>query len=176
MSVSELHSTRLQAENMAKARTIFERQKLKPSQLRTVADRRLGDARFLQKSGLNARANGAMYLGGFVVECLLKANLLEEHPWLQNAGSPSGHRESDRALWFLCYRWHDLDGILARLPRLTERLASAGQRGQTRMLQSLKSICAQWTIQARYSPQMTTVQDADKFISRIEEVRPWLIR
>ncbi len=159
---------------MAKARTIFERQKLNPRQLRTVAERRLGDARFLQKSGLNARANGAMYLAGFVVECLLKANLLEEHPWLQSAGSPPERSGNERALWFLCYRWHDLGGMLERLPRLTERLAAAGQRGQTRVLQSLKSICAQWTIQARYSPQMATLQDADQFISQIEEVQSWL--
>ena len=159
---------------MAKARNIFVRQRLNPRQLRTVAERRLGDARFLQKSGLNARANGAMYLGGFVVECLLKANLLEEHPWLQSAGTPPEHSASARALWFLCYRWHDLGGMLERLPKLTERLAPTGQRGQTRMLQSLKSICAQWTIHARYSPRMATIQEANEFISRIEEVRPWL--
>jgi len=115
-----------------------------------------------------------MYLAGFVVECLLKANLLEEHPWLQSAGSPPDRSGHERDLWSLCYRWHDLGGLLERLPRLSERLAAAGQRGQSRVLQSLKSICAQWTIQARYSPDSATMQDADQFISQIEEVRPWL--
>lgn len=64
------------------AGSIFAKTKLTPSQLRTVAERRFADARCLLKSGENERANGAMYLAGFVIECHLKACLLEVHPWL----------------------------------------------------------------------------------------------
>ncbi|GMU21650.1 MAG: hypothetical protein AMXMBFR13_17410 [Phycisphaerae bacterium] len=59
--------------------SVFSRERLKPSQLRMVAERRWGDADCLRHSGLNSRANGAMYLAGFAIECLLKAALLEKH-------------------------------------------------------------------------------------------------
>lgn len=58
---------------------IFERQiKLKPSALVTVAERRFDDAEALCRTGENARANGAAYLAGFVIEILLKARLVKE--------------------------------------------------------------------------------------------------
>ena len=69
---------------------IFQKVRLRPTQLRTVANRRFGDAEALRETGQNARANGVMYLGGFVIECLLKAQLLERFRWLQSAGSPQG--------------------------------------------------------------------------------------
>lgn len=70
--------------------TIFDRLRLRPSQLRTVVDRRFDDAETLRRTGENARANGAIYLGGFVIECLLKAKLLEEFPWLGGTRRPDG--------------------------------------------------------------------------------------
>ena len=91
---------------------------MRPTQLRTVADRRFDDANALRRTGQNARANGAMYLGGFVIECLLKAQLLERSGWLQTARSPEGRNKEDRHLWSLCFRSHDLDEILARLPEI----------------------------------------------------------
>lgn len=62
--------------------SIFDRVALRPAQLRTVADRRMADAQFLRSRGGGRHANGAMYLAGFVVECLLKAQLLERYRWL----------------------------------------------------------------------------------------------
>ena len=88
---------------------IFQKVRLHPTQLRTVADRRFADADVLRKTGKNTRANGSMYLGGFVIECLLKAMLLERYPWLQTAGSPQVRGKDDQYLWSLCYRSHDLD-------------------------------------------------------------------
>jgi len=79
--------------------TIFDKLRLiRPTQLRTVADRRFGDADSLRRTGRNARANGAMYLGGFVIECPLKALLLEKFPWLQSATSPDGRTKAERHL------------------------------------------------------------------------------
>lgn len=132
---------------------IFRKVRLRPTQLRTVADRRFDDANALRQTGKNARANGAIYLGGFAIECLLKAKLLDEFPWLQSAGPSEDRSKSDRHLWSLCYRSHDLDAILAKLPAVTQRVSSMEQRTSNRLLQSLRSICAGWTIQARYSPQ-----------------------
>jgi hypothetical protein len=63
--------------------SVFARQRLTPSQARTVADRRRADASALQRLKQNRHANGAMYLAGIAVELLLKALLLEKYPWLQ---------------------------------------------------------------------------------------------
>ena len=153
---------------------IFQRVRLRPTQLRTVADRRFDDADALRQTGHNARANGAMYLGGFVIECLLKANLLEQFGWLQSARSPEGRSKDDRHLWSLCYRSHDLDEILAKLPGVVERLSRLEQRGSSRLVQSLKSICAEWTIHARYSPHSADIGDAGRFLDRIKELKSCL--
>ena len=157
-----------------KVRRIFERARLRPTQLRTVAQPRFGDASCLRNSRDNERANGGMYLGGFVIECLLKAKLLEASPCLQSAGHPDAGPRSERHRWSLCYRSHDLDVILAELPDLQDRLALLEQRGQARVLQSLRSICAQWTIFARYSPRMAMMSEAGDFLDRVEELKEWL--
>jgi hypothetical protein len=154
--------------------SIFQKERLRPSQLRTVADRRFGDADALRRTGRNARANGAMYLGGFVIECLLKAKLLEKRGWLQAARSSEGLSKNDVHLWSLCYRSHDLDAILAKLPEIDERLSRVEQRGSNRLIQSLKSICAGWTVYARYSPRSADIDDAESFLEQIKELMPWL--
>jgi hypothetical protein len=153
---------------------IFKKIRMRPTQLRTVAERRFDDADALRQTGRNARANGAIYLGGFVIECLLKAKLLERFAWLQSAASPDGRSKKEQHLWSLCYRSHDLDEILARLPEIEVRLSSREQRGSTRLAQSLKKICAQWTIYARYSPYNADIDDARTFLDQIEELKPWL--
>jgi hypothetical protein len=156
---------------------IFDRVRLTPRQLRTVADRRLADAECLRKTGANARANGAIYLAGFVLECLLKAQLLEEHPWLQGPISSNASSEEQR-LWSLCYRSHDLEGILDHLPRLRKRLADRDEHisGGTRILGQVQRLCTAWTVHARYSPHQATMADAEEFLDHIKEVRRWLLR
>ncbi len=154
--------------------SIFEKVKLRPSQLRTVAERRLADARYLRDSRRNERANGAMYLSGFVVECLLKAALLESNPWLQNASRPVGRTESDQDLWSLCYRSHDLSEILARIPHLFTRMQRLEAGTRSRLMSDLRATCDQWTIFARYSPHSATMKEAGEFLARVEELKPWL--
>lgn len=156
------------------AMRIFQKVRLRPTQLRTVAARRFDDANALRQTRKNARANGAIYLGGFVVECLLKAKLLEKFAWLQTANSAEGRSKNDRHLWSLCYRLHDLDAILGKLPEIEQRLSSMEQRESSRLLQSLKSICAGWTIYARYSPYSADIDDARAFLDQIEELKPCL--
>lgn len=153
---------------------IFKKVRLRPMQLRTVADRRFDDADALRQTGRNARANGSMYLAGFVIECLLKAKLLERFAWLQNAGTPAGRSKDDQYLWSLCYRSHDLDEILSKLPEVQDLLSRMKRRRSGRLIESLKSICAQWTIYARYSPYNAHIDDARRFLDQIEELKPWL--
>src|SRR6266496_3786305 len=153
-------------------RDIFAKARLSPGQLRSVADRRYDDAVALRDTGKNARANGAMYLGGFVLECLLKAALLEEYRWLQTARTDEGRSRQERRLWSLCYRSHELDQILAHLPRIVERLARVEQRESQRLTRSLRSLCGRWNIYARYSPQTTDMTDARLFLEQVKELKP----
>ena len=153
---------------------IFQKLKLKPSQLRTVADRRFEDAQFLCRTRVNARANAAMYLGGFVLECLLKAKLLEKHGWLQNAASAESRPTMDRRLWSLCYRSHNLGEIAENLPEVISRISEFEQRGQRRLLHNFKSLCARWTIYARYSTQQADISEAQIFVDQVKELRPCL--
>jgi hypothetical protein len=154
--------------------TIFKKIRLRPTQLRTVAERRFDDAEALRKTGQNARANGAMYLGGFVIECLLKAKLLERYRWLQSTASPDDRSKADQRLWSLCYRLHELDEILDKLPEITEKLSRTEGGRSNRLVQSLKSICGQWTVFARYSPYTADMDDARTFLDQVKELKPWL--
>lgn len=66
--------------------SVFDKQKvLRPSQLSVVAERRYRDAVALCDTGKNERATGAMYLAGFVIEILLKAQMLVKYPALGRA-------------------------------------------------------------------------------------------
>ncbi len=81
---------------MAERKTIFAKARLKPNQLRSVAERRFGDAQCLLDSGNPERVNGSIYMAGFVIECLLKAILLDRHPNLQRPVDPAKLSASDR--------------------------------------------------------------------------------
>lgn len=115
-----------------------------------------------------------MYLGGFVVECLLKALLLKKYPELASPAVLTSHSRQWQYLTSLLYRSHDLDEMLAKLPEVTNKLLAQGQEGGQRMLTSLKGICERWSIYARYSPYQVDSQDAAEFLERIKELRPWL--
>lgn len=155
-------------------RDIFRKLRLNVSQLQTVADRRFEDARYLARSGSNKYANGAMYLGGFVVECLLKALLLKKYPELTSPGTIPTQSGQWKQLISLVYRSHDLDEMLAKLPEVTHKLLAQGQEGGQRLVTSLKGVCERWSIYARYSPYQVDSQDAAQFLERIKELRPWL--
>ncbi|MDD4889271.1 MAG: hypothetical protein PHU85_05025, partial [Phycisphaerae bacterium] len=154
---------------------IFAMVRLRPGQFRTVADRRFGDAEALRDTRRNDRANGAMYLGGFVIECLLKAKLMELFPWLQHAGSAEGRPAAEQRLVSLCHHSHNLDEILARLPEVEATLSEVEQRTSNRLVQWLKSVCAGWTVHARYSPYNANSEEARVFLDKIKELRKWLL-
>lgn len=152
---------------------IFEKIRLTPTQLRTVADRRFDDAMYLCNSNQNRHANGVYYLGGFVLECLLKALMLERYPELkiptqeaEKLAPPMRHRIN------LVYRWHDLTALLAALPEALSRLDIADRTGGLRT--SMIDLCGLWSVFARYSPRTAMMRDASDFLKQIKDVKRWL--
>ncbi len=140
----------------------------------SAADRRYDDARYLAASRNNARANGAIYLGGYVVECLLKAKLIEKYVWLQSTRNSADLTEDRRPIWFLCYRQHDLDELLGRLPEVWEQIEAWEQRGSNRLSQSLKQVCETWAVYGRYATRSHDIDDANTFLGKVKELKPCL--
>lgn len=158
---------------MGESPVIFRKRRLTPGQLRSVAEYRLQDAICLLKSGDSARANGAMYMGGFVVECLLKALLLERHPNLQNSVDPAKLSKSDAEVHRLLYG-HELDAMLNFLPEVEAKLKGLETLEHRAVWHPFLAVCEQWTVYARYSPSHARKSDAEEFLETVKEVKQWL--
>lgn len=155
---------------MAGQPPIFHKPRLTPARFRTVAELRLGDAQCLLNSGDRKRANGVLYMGGFVIECLLKALLLERHRNLQGSVDPAALSSSDREVHRLLHR-HELDAMLVFLPDVRIQLTTAGGG----IWQRFRVLCEQWTVYARYSPMQAELKkDAQPFLETVKEVKQWL--
>src|SRR5437868_9884392 len=128
---------------MAEPTDIFAKLRLTPGQLRAVAEKRFGDARCLLDSRNQERANGAMYMARFVIECLLKALLLERHPNLQRRLDPAKLSESDREVFGLLYR-HELDDMLGFLPELERKLSVITTQSGLNAWRELRAISEEW--------------------------------
>lgn len=150
--------------------SIFDRQRLNFRQLVTVAERRFDDAQALCDTGKNRHANGAHYLGGFVVELLLKSRLLRRYENVGRAKRGS-LTEADQVLWALLHRSHDLTEILDRMPELEAVLEKRSSRDGVPYRTHLRTICDTWTIFARYSPQTTTIGEATEWLARIRVLK-----
>jgi len=159
---------------LSDARDIFRRsRRLTPGQLRAVADRRFDDAMCLLESGETARANGAMYMGGIAVECLLKALLLERHPNLAGPVDPARLSKPDREVYTLLFS-HALEEMLLFLPDVRRKLGLLTETGKRPIWPRLKMICGEWSIFIRYSPKLASRSDAREFLNTIAEARQWL--
>src|SRR5688500_4157034 len=135
----------------------------------TVAERRFGDASALCDTGSNERANGALYLCGFVVEILLKAQLLKTYE--KTAKRRHNVPEAEREVWNLIWRSHDLGDMLRKLPHLQAAVQTAGEHRDKLLLQYLKELCAQWGIGLRYSPSSTTMAEARDMLDRVRALK-----
>jgi hypothetical protein len=91
-----------------------------------------------------------------------------------NASPHAPRSPRENRLYGLYYHSHRLDEILAEVPSVTAGLSRLGRDQSTRLTQSLRSICAQWTIYARYSPKTAQMDEASDFLDQIEELKPWL--
>lgn len=145
---------------------IFERNlTLKPSAMITVAERRFADADALCRTGENARANGAAYLAGFVIEILLKARLVRQF----NATAkkrPHQVTDADRDVWNLIWRTHDLAAMLEKLPEFQGWLRNRGDRDGKNYVAELRK-AAQWSIYARYSSRTMLISEAKDILERV---------
>ena len=152
--------------------SIFDRHRPTASQLRTVADRRFDDAKYLLESRRNKYANGSMYLVGFVVECRLKARLVETRPEVVHHDARAG--EEQRRLRALLFG-HDLDGLLAAVPEVIRSIQrDTSEETARRLIRHLQQVCGTWSIFARYSSRQESIQEARIFFQKVAELRSWL--
>lgn len=155
---------------MSERPDIFARRRLTVGQLRTVADRRFGDAEALVATGDNARANGAQYLAGIVIEIRLKAELLRLFPGIARKRShevASGERE----IWSLIWRSHDLLEMLNRTANLRAAVQVAAKNAGEPYDLWLADICGRWTIYARYTSVTSTIAEARTLLDRVRRLK-----
>ena len=126
----------------------------KKTQLTTTSNQLYDDTKFLYKEG--QRYAAALYLGGFVIECLLKAAL-----WKRRQEKPI------RRLLFT----HDLHKLLEMNTSLAKALR-ADRQGLYQQFVRLST----WNVRFRYNPKNIPKSDADDFMRRLKEVRQWLIQ
>lgn len=151
--------------------TIFDPQRRPNSrQLVTVAERRFDDAQALCDLGKNKHANGAQYLGGSVIELLLKARLVRLFERVGQTRRPRGMSSEEQRLWALLFS-HDLTAILNSVPGLDGMLAKRGERDGRPYQTDLRGVCATWNIYARYSTRTSTVAEAREWLERIRELK-----
>ena len=156
------------------ASSIFDKEpRLKPAAMATVAERRFDDAEALCRTGDNARANGAAYVAGFVVEILLKARLVDKYPVIARKRQHEV-MDDEQEVWRLIWKQHDLEAMLARMRELEAALKTRGERDGHDYFAELKKVCASWTIQARYSPRMMLMDEAKQWLERVRLLKELL--
>jgi hypothetical protein len=151
---------------MAGPSDIFAKQRLTVGQLRAVAERRFGDAVALVETDDNARANGAQYLAGIVIEILLKGQLLRLNPQLASLAAEQVGA-GDRKVWGLIWRSHSLIEMLDELPLLRWSVKLKGERAGQPYLRWLENVCADWSIHARYSSLSSKMANARQMLDRV---------
>jgi len=87
-------------------------------------ERRFEDAQALCATRQNARANGAAYLAGFVIEILLKARLVRQYETIARKRQHDV-KDAERGVWSLIWRSHDLGAMLDAMPELTRATSFA---------------------------------------------------
>jgi len=115
-----------------------------------AANARLQDAKALLKV---KRYGGAVYLGGYVIECLLKAAVCDHLGSNQLPGQ---------------YAMHNLELLLLTAGLQGELKASA-------KLLSAFNLILNWSVNLRYKGTFINAEAARKFIQAVTEVREWLL-
>lgn len=131
---------------------LFQRfQIARATQLTTKSDQWYEETLLAQQ---RERYSLTLYLGGFVIECLLKASL-----W---------SRRFEPRVRALLFASHDLAALLATNPAL-----SRGLEGDLSVHSSFVRLTS-WHVRFRYNPKRATREDAGEFLRRLREVRLWL--
>jgi len=123
------------------------------AELTQIAKARLKDAKVLFDAD---RYDGAIYLGGYVVELALKARICKTLKW---SGFPQTRSEFQN---YQSFKTHDLDVLL--------RLSGVEARMKTKYLAEW-SIVAKWDPEARYNPIGSAIKtDAELLIESAEKL------
>jgi hypothetical protein len=119
----------------------------------------LAEAEYLEE----AHPAGAIYLGGYVVECMLKWAICQRHGkiYLKDL---QDQKLSER---LTSARGHDLDFLL-------------GVSGLRPLLQTNKKLydafiqIEKWNVKLRYNPKIGDFRAAFRFLTGVGELRHWL--
>jgi hypothetical protein len=135
------------------------RQAIRASVYRQAALARLAEAEYLEE----AYPAGAIYLGGYVVECMLKWAICQRHGVIYLEDLPD-QKLSERLTGA---RGHDLDYLL-------------DASGLRPLLQLDKKLYKDfnkisfWNVALRYKPKKGDVRAAIQFLAKVCELRDWL--
>jgi HEPN domain-containing protein len=116
-----------------------------------VGNNRFEDAEVLHREGHH---NGAIYLAGYAIECLLKSIVLNRR---------RGTKVEDVLT-------HDLDRLLHLSGLSTDLLANREFHEHYMAINGL------WNVNVRYLTTKYTAHDARKFLERVELLRKWLLQ
>lgn len=130
--------------------------------LRKAAFKRLRDAKFLLRGG-NENARGAAYIGGYAIECKLKAIALEVFDCWTLDGLAKKWKVNDQAVYT-----HGLEAILRHLP-VYKKFKATPIWG----IHFASQVNA-WRVHWRYDPHDWTVPRAQAFLDSVERVYNWL--
>jgi len=134
-------------------------QALRASVYRQAAIARLAEAEFLKK----AHPAGAIYLGGYVVECMLKWAICKRNGIIYLDDLPD-QKLADR---LTSARGHDLDFLLD-VSGLKQLLKS-----NNRLYEAFAQVSA-WNVTLRYDPQAGNFRSAAEFLTAARLLRDWL--
>lgn len=119
-----------------------------------AAFHRFGEARFLEEGG---RYTGAIYLGGYGVECILKALIL--------AAVPAGRR-ADMLATFRGQRAHNFDWLRYQY------LQNGGAQFPPEIAKAF-ALVNTWDTDLRYETREISPRRAKQFLENAEEVIKW---
>ena len=126
----------------------------KATVLKKLVQIRLDDAKALLNTRFTARLNGAIYLGGYAVECAIKARICNER-------GEAFLRNDDKT--------HDLAVLFDRLKENDNAL----QEDINRKIK-LKQIANEWNVELRYKIRILNHSEVSRFLDYVEEFVQWL--
>jgi hypothetical protein len=126
----------------------------KATVLRELVDIRLDDAWALLKTGVQKRRNGAVYLGGYAVECALKFRICFER----------GEDVLDSNL-----HTHDLTALAEKIAAWNKLPADGKEK---KLLAYLK---AEWTVELRYALRVRDARDVHNYLACVKDFSEWAL-
>ena len=132
--------------------------------LRKAALKRKVDARKLLESRENRHARGAGYLGGYAVECKLKAIAMEVYD-CRTLDQFARKRKVDEGAVYT----HGLEAFAMRLtPSLWSRLSAS------EVWPDFATHVRRWRVRWRYDPKDWSYEAAKSFLDAVDRVFTWL--